>query len=78
MELSPDYFPDELRMDWRQARDLRRDIDQEAETYRVVRLLQPEGLPYWEIKVEHRPTGELFCIRWWAEWVERVRTDAGY
>jgi hypothetical protein len=105
MELSPDYFPDELRMDWCQARALRRDIDQEAETYRMTRLLQPEGLPssensrrrrccpvlfsrgmvaarrgdhYWEIEVEYRPTGELFCVRWWAEWVERVRTDAGY
>ncbi len=44
MELSPDYFLDELRMDWRTARALRRDIDQEAETYRVVRLAQPEGL----------------------------------
>jgi len=78
MELSPEYFPDELRLDWRQARALRRDIDQEAETYRVTRLLQPEGSHYWEIEVEYRPTGELFCIRWWAEWVERVRTDAGY
>jgi len=27
--------------------------------------------------VEHRPTGELFCVRWWAAWVERVRRDAG-
>ncbi len=78
MELSPDYFPDELRMDGRQARALRRDIDQEAETYRMMRLLQPEGLPYWEIEVAYRPTGELFCVRWWAAWVERVRTDAGY
>ena len=78
MELSPDYFPDELRMDWHQARDLRRDINQEAETYRVTRLLQPEGLPSWEIEVEYRPTGELCCLRWWAAWVERVRTDAGY
>ncbi len=78
MDLSPDHFPDELRMDWHQARDLRRDIEQEAETYRVTRLLQPEGSPSWEIEVEYRPTGELFCVRWWAEWVERVRTDAGY
>jgi len=78
MELSPDYFPAELRMDWREACALRRDIDQEAGTYRVTRLLQPEGLPYWEIEVEYRPTGELFCLRWWAEWVERVRRDAGY
>jgi hypothetical protein len=78
MELSPDYFPDELRMGWREARELRRDIDQELESYRVVRLMQPEGSPYWEIEVEHRPTGELFCVRWWAAWVERVRTDAGY
>ena len=78
MELSPDNFPDELRMDMHQARDLRRDINQEAETYRVTRLLQPEGLPSWEIEVEYRPTGELFCLRWWAAWVERVRTDAGY
>ncbi len=77
MELSPDYFPDALRMDWRQACALRRDIDQEPETYRVVRLTQPEGKPYWEIEVEHRPTGELFQVRWWAEWVERVRSDAG-
>ena len=65
-------------MDWHQARDLRRDINQEAETYRVTRLLQPEGLPSWEIEVEYRPTGELFCLRWWAAWVERGRTDAGY
>ena len=78
MELSPDYFPDELRMDCHQARDLRHDINQEAETYRVTRLLQPEGLLSWEIEVEYRPTGELFCLRWWAAWVERVRTDAGY
>ena len=78
MDLSPDYFPDELRMDWHQARDLRRDINQEAETYRVVRLAQPEGLPSWEIEVEYRPTGEVFCLRWWAEWAERVRSDAGY
>jgi len=63
MDLSPDYFPDELRMDWRQARALRRDIDQEAETYRVTRLLQPEGLSSWEIEVAYRPTGELFCVR---------------
>ncbi len=69
MELSPDYFPDELRMDWCQARDLRCDIAQEAEIYRVVRLAQPKGSSYWEIEVEHRPTGELFCVRWWAEWV---------
>ncbi len=78
MELSPDYFPDALHMDWRQARALRRDITQEAETYRVVRLLQPKGLSSWEIEVAYRPTGELFCIRWWAKWVERVRSDAGY
>ncbi len=77
MELSPEYFPDELRMDWRAARDLRHEIDQEAETYRVLRLVQPEGLPFWQIEVEHRPTGELFCVRWWAAWVERVRRDAG-
>jgi hypothetical protein len=78
MELSPDYFPDELRMDWRAARDLCHEIDQEAETYRVLRLVQPEGLPAWEIEVAYRPTGELFCVRWWAAWVERVRRDAGY
>ncbi len=78
MELSPDYFPDELRMGWRAAHKLRRDIAQEPETYRIVRLTQPEGLPYWEIDVEHRPTGELFCVRWWAEWADRLRRDAGY
>jgi len=78
MDLSPDYFPDELRMDWCQARALRRDIDQEPETYHVVRLTQPEGSPYWEIEVAYRPTGELFCLRWWAEWAERLRSDAGY
>ncbi len=78
VELSPDYFPDELRMGWHDARALRRDIDQEPETYRVVPLAQPEGSPHWEIEVTHRPTGELFCVRWWAEWVERVRRDAGY
>ncbi len=78
MELSPDYFPDELCMDWRQVRALRRDIAQEAETYRVVRLAQLEGSPSWEIEVEYRPTGELFRVRWWAEWAERLRSDAGY
>jgi hypothetical protein len=46
MELSLDYFPDELRMDWRDARELRRDIAQEADAYRVVRLAQPEGSHY--------------------------------
>ena len=60
-------------MDGRQARELRRDIEQETETYRVVRLLQPEGSPYWEIEVEHRPAGAVFCLRWWAEWAERLR-----
>jgi len=78
MELSPDYFPDALRLDWRAARDLHRDIAQEAETYRVVRLAQPEGLPSWEVEVAYRPTGALFCVRWWAAWVERLRSDAGY
>ncbi len=78
MELSPDYFPDELRLDWRAARELRRDVEREAETYRVVRLAQPEGSPSWEVEVAYRPTGELFCVRWWAEWVERLRKDAGY
>ena len=78
MELSPEYFPDELRMDWRQARALRRDIDQEAKTYRVVRLAQPKGSPSWEIEVAYRPTGAVFCLRWWAEWAERLRSDAGY
>ena len=61
----------------RAARDLRHEIDQEAETYRVLRLVQPEGLPSWEIEVAYRPTGEVFCVRWWAAWVERVRRDAG-
>jgi hypothetical protein len=78
MELSPDYFPDELRMGWRLARALRRDIDQEPQTYRVTRLLQPEGSHYWEIEVAYRPTGDVFCLRWWAEWAERLRRDAGY
>lgn len=78
MELSPDYFPDERRMDWHQTRDLRRDIDQEAKTYRVVRLAQPKGSPSWEIEVAYRPTGEVFCLRWWAAWAERLRSDAGY
>ncbi len=32
MELSPDYFPIELRMGWRAARELRRDIAQEPKT----------------------------------------------
>jgi len=78
MDLSPDYFPDELRMDWRAARDLHRDIAQEAQTYRVVRLAQPEGSSSWEIEVAYRPTGALFYVRWWAAWVERLRSDAGY
>lgn len=78
MELSPAYFPDELRMGWRDARELRRDIAQEAAAYRVVRLAQPEGSHYWEIEVEHRPTGAVFCLRWWADWADRLRQDAGY
>ncbi len=78
MKLSPDYFPDELRMDWRQVRDLRRDIAQEAGTYRIIRLVQPEGSHYWEVEVAYRPTGELFCLRWRAEWADRLRRDAGY
>ncbi len=48
-------------MGWHQARALRRDIDQEPQTYRVTRLLQPEGSHYWEIEVAHRPTGDVFC-----------------
>jgi len=36
------------------------------------------GLAYWEIEVEYRPTGEVFCLRWWAEWCERLRSGAGY
>ena len=79
MELAPDnYFPDELRMGWCDVRELRRDIAQEAQTYRIVRVLQREGLPSWEIEVEHRPTGAVFCLRWWAEWAERLRKDGGY
>jgi len=73
-------FPDELRMGWCEAYGLRRDIEQEqeTETYRVVRMAQLEGSHYWEIEVEYRPTGELFCVRWWAEWADRLQRDAGY
>jgi len=69
---------DDWRMDEQRARALLRDIEREGETYRVVRVYQPEGAHHWEIEVAHRPTGDVFCLRWWAEWAERLRRDAGY